>query len=249
MDSRKSRTRSPNYPFIPLDRAIAKAELLWNKDGKVGAPRDVTLSHLGHNTESGAALRTISALKGFGLIRGEEGHIYLTNLAEKIILYRHDKRKQLEARREAVVRYPIYKILLERYGGRFPSKETLTAELIRKHNFNPKAVKGFLKSFFQTIKFAGLWKDEDVTDGDATVDEESGEIEEDYVEEQSVEEAGVTKKMTETKKAMTFLISENNWATITFSRWPVDSDDLEALKSYIDVSIGRLKKKEGGKSE
>jgi hypothetical protein len=148
--------KSPNYPSMSFQEAISKAKILYEKDGKVGAPKKSALEHLGYKVESGASARTLSALRKYDLIADQNGRIVLTQHAIDLLVYPKESERYRAAIKHCSLSPKIYRTLWDEYGNGFPSDQTLKAELIDRHNFNPNQVAGFLKDFKNTIEFAGL---------------------------------------------------------------------------------------------
>ena len=92
MDSRqkRSRTRSPAYPYIALPSALEKAAVLWQVEGRHAAAVSVALQHWGYKEDSSTGYSCVAALKKFGLVdhegMGETRQVRLSGLALSILL-------------------------------------------------------------------------------------------------------------------------------------------------------------------
>ena len=115
--------RSPNYPAFTLEEAINKTRVLWEKDHRVGAHRDVVLQHLGYTSESGTALRTLATLKSFGLTTEKEGRILVSQKALDVLLYPQNDDRHISALKEVALKPSVYNDLYSKYRGAFPSDE------------------------------------------------------------------------------------------------------------------------------
>lgn len=156
MEHKSIPQKSPNYPNMSLDEAIGKAKILYEKDGKAGAPKKVVLAHLGYNTESGPALRTISTLRKFDLITDKDGRILPSQRAIDLLVYPKNSERYISSLRGIALKPIIYNKLWNKYQDGFPSDEALKAELIDEYNFNPKQVERFIYDFKKTVEYAGL---------------------------------------------------------------------------------------------
>lgn len=72
-----AKTRSPNYPSIDLETAIATVEPVYKKEGRNAMAKEVLAQHLGYSGINGRSLSMFGALRGYGLIegRGEENKV------------------------------------------------------------------------------------------------------------------------------------------------------------------------------
>jgi hypothetical protein len=224
--------KSPNYPSMSLDEAIAKAKTLYEKDGKVGAPKKVALEHLGYKVESGASARTISALKKFDLISDLNGRIVPTQRAIDLLVYPADSDRFKASLKHCALNPKIYRTLWAEYSNGFPSDAALKAELIDRHNFNPNQVDGFLNDFRKTIQFAGLTQDS----------EGEEQIEEEMPEQPRMDQPGQPVNPRTTPGAFQRLansypipLKNQNQATLVFNKLPVEKDDLNKIKLWIEL--------------
>src|SRR5437016_5576571 len=81
--------RSPAYPFVPLNRAIARADELWRKVGRAELDVATARDHWGYGLISSGGIQTEAALKQFGLLevngRGTERRLKLSELAVRLV--------------------------------------------------------------------------------------------------------------------------------------------------------------------
>ncbi len=229
--------KSPNYPNTSLDEAIVKVKILYEKDGKAGAPKKVALGYWGYNTESGPALRTISALKKFGLTEDKQGRIVPTQRAIDILIFPKENERYVNAIKEAALSPKIYNDLLNKYKDGFPSDESLKAELISEQNFNPKQVDGFLYDFRRTLEFVGLQPGESyepVLGDEVKMDQPTQPVQR--------PSGGGTPPPAIRRLLNEFPIPlrKQNMATIAFNKLPLDKADLLLLKQWIDLMEANL---------
>ena len=154
-------SRSPSYPGISLEEALARARVLYGKEKEYAAPIDTILDHWEYKPKSGPGLVCLAALKKFGLLTdegsGSDRQGKLTGFALDIILDDREDGKEREKRiREAGLLPEIHKQLLEKYNGELPSDQTLRYHLMRNKGFTENGAIEFIREFKQTIKFAKL---------------------------------------------------------------------------------------------
>jgi hypothetical protein len=159
------KTRSPAYPGIPLDVAIARARVVYEHERRHAAPIAAILGHWGYGSKSSGGFSTLAALKQYGLLEdegsGARRKAHLTDLAFAILL---DEREDSADRRESIRRaalYPgIHQELWDSFGPDLPSEASLRTHLLMDRDFTESGVKDFLPVFRRTIEFAGLLRDE-----------------------------------------------------------------------------------------
>lgn len=104
--------RSPRFPFIPLSEAI---EAVRKVDAAIVAGarpnRGTILQALGYSSEHGAAMKTVAALTGYGLLRGKGPEApwgEVTELAGQL-LGTPDESVKLAMLRRAALTPPIFR--------------------------------------------------------------------------------------------------------------------------------------------
>lgn len=172
--------RSPSYPGVSLDVAIAKAEKLFDAQRDHLSRPDVVLGHMGYSPKSGAGLVTLAALKKFGLLRDEGvGQARKVGLSETGLRIVRDKRpgstERAEALKRAALTPPVHKEVWERYHGSLPDEGALTFYLEMERSFTPGGAKDFVAQFKRTIAFAGLSASDTLTDNDGDTDTDHAE--------------------------------------------------------------------------
>jgi hypothetical protein len=150
--------RSPNYPQISLREAVEKVQLLYEADGKHGAPQDAALEHLGFSSLHGHSRGALSALKKYGLTEERGGRLAPTPRAIEILEYEAGEARHDVAVREAALAPAIYRALWDEFApsGQLPSDRSLRSQLITDMNFNRNTVEAVIRDFRETLEFAGL---------------------------------------------------------------------------------------------
>ncbi len=242
--SRKPYHRSPNYPGLALPEAVERAKTIYEHIGKASSPKKAVLEFLGYSSENGAALRTLSALKTFDLISYEEKNIVLTKSACNIIIYSHDQAKVLKELKKLALMPRIFNDIYNKYKSGTFSDIALKAELIDAYNFNPKKVAGFIKNFKATLKHAEILSDDgSFSDADETTDYEDNDPTQSPPIEQKERETIDMVSLKKYSYDIPLDIMEGTNANITFSKMPLQEEDLEAVKHWIDYYGKKLLQK------
>jgi hypothetical protein len=153
--------RSPAFPFVPLARALARADELRAAEGKNGVPITSAYRAWGFGGKSSGGRQTAAALRHFGLLdyvgRGEERDVRLTRLALDILLDARPHSPERDALiRRAALNPPIHAELWRRYGVDLPSDATFATYLVRDRGFNETGARDLLAEYKDTLAFAKL---------------------------------------------------------------------------------------------
>lgn len=178
VESHKSkRGRSPSYPGIDLEAAIARAQTLYDRERRNASPMSAITAHWGYGSPTtGPAAVTYAALKKFGLLeesgKGQARMGKLTDLALDIIL-NPDAAARLAAIQTAALSPPIHAELWAKHKeDGLPSDGALRYELVRNRGFTENGASEFIREFRDTIAFAQLASA-------GTVGRETDEVEDD----------------------------------------------------------------------
>jgi len=167
--SRQGQERSPNYPYIPLEKAIERARLFLKeeKNPKAVVPPHIAVKHWGYSEKSSGGKQTLAALRSFGLMEKVGDGVRLSERARKFLLL--DEREHTAERRvllkEAALAPAIHQKLWDKYGSQLPSDASLKYALQMEFNFAVQAVADFIREYRDTIAYAGL-------DSSAIIEEE-----------------------------------------------------------------------------
>jgi hypothetical protein len=154
---KKKRHRSPSYPAVSLREAVERLKKFMAIDGRAGASQEIAAKHIGFATDHGLAYSVLAALKKFDLVADKDGRVVPTQRAIEITSLPETDERRAKSIRQAALLPPIYSELIEQYRATgLPSDETLEGELKAYKGFNPNVVKEFIKSFRETLEFAGL---------------------------------------------------------------------------------------------
>lgn len=154
--------RSPNFPFIPLDKAIWRAEQFYQANLLARTSASVAVEIWGYAPKSSGGQQTIAALIAYGLLE-EEGigsarKLWLSQLGKAIILdERPGSREKKTALQEAGRNPRLFNELLTLYAeSGVPSDPHIKHTLQTDYHFHPKKVAEFIKIFRQTIEYSGI---------------------------------------------------------------------------------------------
>jgi hypothetical protein len=132
----RSGKRSPSYPRISLDRAVAMAKNIYDSAYEAPVDTDTALQLMGYSGRSGPSTAALSSLKQYGLVEGRDQALRITPLALRIF-HPSTPSERFEALNQAVFAPAFYSEIKSQFGGKLPSDQVLKSYLIRTHSFNP----------------------------------------------------------------------------------------------------------------
>jgi hypothetical protein len=245
---KKERHRSPNYPAVGLKEAVNRVRMLYEADGRAGAPAEIAAKHIGFKAAHGSAMSVLAALKKFGLVADIGGKFAPTQGAIAILKLPEADPRRKEALEEAALRPAIYRSLVDAYHeSGLPSAEVLEGELTTYQNFNPNAVKGFVKDFLETLQFAEINLGNALNDEDAAPPQErsgpsntaAGPVTENVNSSSSADFAAMFGKAITRKYPLDISIPRSLKAELTISG-EFRQEDLARLKTQIGRLIDNL---------
>lgn len=154
--------RSPRYPGVPLERAIALTRRLQEEEGQYPAPLHNVLEHWGFSKNSGPGRIALAAVRNFGLVTtsgtGRDKMVAVSPLGLDIVL---DDREVSEERDQAIQRAAllpqIHREVWEHLEEDLPPGDGgFRHYLLRERGFTSKGADGFIAQFRATVEFAGL---------------------------------------------------------------------------------------------
>lgn len=157
-ETKKARTRSPNYPYVDLEEALDKAKTLYEAEKRNAVPLSSAAKHWNYTEKSSGLKLTIAALKKYGfLAEAGSGYVKVSDAAFKIIVdERPDSNERVAALQEAALSPELYRQLWEKYGTDLPSDASLRHYLLVELEFNDRIVDSVIKKYKNTISFANL---------------------------------------------------------------------------------------------
>jgi hypothetical protein len=146
------------YPRVPLEKAIAVARAIKEKNGGNPWQADQIATVLGVSAKGVGFTYTLLASKRFGLTEGTnaKGLVSLTNLGRELV-YSGSADEELAAKRKAFLSIDVFKQVLEHYkGGTLPEMQYLGNTLQSKFNLPPEFHEEFSALFKQNAEYVGF---------------------------------------------------------------------------------------------
>lgn len=160
-DAKKSKDRSPNFPFINLESALARAQQFYAKEKRSAAPFSVVAQHWHYSASSSGALQTVAALKSYGLMVDEGGSgskrtLRLTDLALRILLdQRPDGSERAAYMRQAALSPTVAADIYAKWPEGFPSSSTLQHYLVFERGFGDQKAKSVVRILVENEHLTG----------------------------------------------------------------------------------------------
>jgi hypothetical protein len=156
--------RSPAFPFIPLNKALERAETFRVAEGgrpKHFSPLVSACGAWGIGVKTGPGIQTIAALGHYGLFEfqgsAEKRSARLTDLALRILLDKQPLSPERdELIRQAAIAPRIHTELWKNWPDGLPSDPTLETYLVRDRGFSESGARDLIAQFKETIAFAKL---------------------------------------------------------------------------------------------
>lgn len=141
VESHRSKERSPNFPFIALDPAVQRAQVIYSHERRGSAPVRAIARHWAYSESSSGFKQTLGAVKSYGLLVEEAGPsgkmLRLSDLALRILLdVRPDSQERSDLLKKAALRPPVASAVFKRWPEGLPSDHTLTHFLIFERGFS-----------------------------------------------------------------------------------------------------------------
>lgn len=157
-DNTTQRDRSPAYPFVPLEIALARLADFDAHFKRSPARREKVGEAWGVKAKAYAD-RTLAALGYFGLLefkKAEEGsYVVISEEGRKYLRAQQEQTKQEVVKAAALRPKQIAKFWSE-WGADRPAEAACIDELTIKNGFSVGGARGFLKVYDATISFAKL---------------------------------------------------------------------------------------------
>lgn len=165
---RPKQGRSPAYPGINLETAIAKAKALNDAEGKYAIPMASAFTAWGFAAKSSAGREIRAALKYYGLITlegdGETGKVKLTEKALRVLLdQREDQTEKRALIHEMAVAPAIHARLFKEFPDGIKSDATVQHFLMFDAGYNRVAASELVTQFKATADYA-FYKPDKVVD-------------------------------------------------------------------------------------
>jgi hypothetical protein len=230
--------RSPNYPYVPLKEALARAKKLRGSIVKNDARLSTVGSVWGLGTKSSSLRSIIAALKQFGLIEyigsGVERKIKLTDSAHRIILDERPESPDRDALVQKAALLPTaHSMLWQKWKDELPPDVEVIAELTIEQNFSKSGAAEFLTEYKDTLTFAKL-----LTGGNMPI-QESDKVDVSTSQQTKTPPAQPPKLPAGISERISYKPGQD--ISVGFSTEP-DVEMYEFLRDYLEFRIQRMKK-------
>lgn len=160
-----TKRKSPRAPSIPLDEAIDKTSMIYEKERRNPAPINIVAQNMGYKgSNNGAALAVLASLKYYNLV--EKAGDGMLAVSKDFEAYKFAPSNHLKVAQ--VINWlktpPVFMGLLDKYHEALPSEGTLKYDLIQM-GFSPDAANGCLQAFVQSVNFAHFYEQPDFNNG------------------------------------------------------------------------------------
>lgn len=169
--ARARQGRSPAFPYIPLQKALERAEAVRVAEG--GRPKHfVPLQSVARawslGVKTGNFIQTVAALGHFGLFdfegSGDARGARLTDMALRILLDKQPVSPERNAQiQKAALTPSIHTELWQKWDGALPSEPTIETYLLRDRGFSESGAKSLIAEFKETLSFAKLKQPDSIT--------------------------------------------------------------------------------------
>jgi hypothetical protein len=171
----RNRDRSPSFPFIPLEDAVARATAFEAVHRRFAARIPVTAEAWKISAKSSTMAQTIAALKAYGLMKeaasGGERKVELTDLALRILKDARPGNREA-ALKEAALKPKMIADHWRAWGTERPPDATCLSDLHLDERFTEDAAARFLRVYDATITYAQLTAADKVPEQGAADDEQ-----------------------------------------------------------------------------
>lgn len=171
MEQKPKKDRSPQFPFIPLSKAIERAREFETQYTTHEARIAGAVKTWGYAEKSSGGIQTIAALCGYGLMddngSGPDRKLKISDLGRRILKEARPDQRQ-EAVKKAALKPKIIAEFWAIWGISRPPDHECVSTLHLDRGFKEEAARKFLSVYDGTIKFAGLSKSDNITDDSET---------------------------------------------------------------------------------
>ncbi len=165
------RSRSPNYPAIPLEQAIDLVKQIHAKSRTNVIDRESAAKDMGYSGLTGRSLKILGALGQYDLVtRAGKGDLRVTPIAVDI-LHGLTNDDRLNALRHAGEAPKLFKSIRDRFTDGVPSENVIRSYLVQQ-GYADSAIGPVIKAFLETNRFL---EDAGAYDGHGPSEEEDAD--------------------------------------------------------------------------
>lgn len=162
VENKRTKERSPTFPFITLERALDRARQFYAEEKRGISPFTRAVRHWNYSEASSGALQTVAALKSYGLMEDAGGsgisrQLKLTDLALRILLdQRPDSMERADAVREAALTPSVANDVYDKWPDGLPSESTVNHFLVYERRFSEETAIKAMKILKENQGFAKI---------------------------------------------------------------------------------------------
>jgi hypothetical protein len=147
-----AKTRSRNYPALSLKEAIDRARVFYQKEGRAKVDATSAVVAWGYGSLNGASMRTLAALRQYGLLDGSNDEIRLSERGLTLLLEPENSPEYSTALREALTAPSLFQDVLAEYPDGLPSDVALISYLVRKQGFGEAAARSMIDALRESME-------------------------------------------------------------------------------------------------
>ena len=160
----QKRPRSPNFPYIGLQKAVEFTVKLFEEDKMNFTNYQLALKHMGLPPTSSTSRRILSAMLEYGLLEdkneGEDKEVRITQLAKRIVLDERPRSiEKLQNLREAVLNSDLMKKAWSVWNDKsgLPNDEAIKYKLRNDWDFTDRASDRFIQVLRDNFTYSELY--------------------------------------------------------------------------------------------
>lgn len=248
---RKRQGRSPSYPGLTLQEALAKAKAQYEAEGKYPAPLPSAFKAWGYSEKSSGGREVRASLRYYGLAsidgEGDGATVKLSEDALRVLL---DTREDQTEKKAIIKRLALNPAAHKKLWAKFPdgikSDGTATHFLVFDEGYAKEGAEALVAQFKATASYAGVYEPDSVADidnpgadEDDHEDEEPDEVQNNRGDRKPPAPKGKVQLMDSERVAF---IEENQPGQYLklIASGDVDDTLLEALEDYVKRQRKRL---------
>lgn len=255
VDAKKTKDRSPSFPFIDLETAIGRAKQIFDEEGRTPVPQLRVFMHWRYSDKSSGALQSIAALRSYGLLEefgagaGPLRQFKLTDLALRILL---DKREDPTERDgyilKAALNPPIAAEVYAKWPDKLPQDSTINHHLVFDRKFTQSSANAATKILKENHIFAKVALFDSLSYVAKTGEDEDNESMEDVIDapisqrreqpnvQSRAQAAGARVATPQLPEPELIRMPDGKMFTVQFSEVP-DLAAYQMLKAFVDFKL------------
>jgi hypothetical protein len=233
-------TRSPNFPFVPLEMALQRAHTVSDKEGRSEVAVETIVGHWGYAAKSSGGRQTVAALRHFGLLEGRGGRVRLTDLARSILFSEEGTEQWIRLVQEAALKPTIHEEIWAKYGGETVSDQNLRYYLVVDRGFAESGAADFIRELRATFAFArmGDYQADNLSSDSIDKPEDEGEM-----STLTLDKLHEDKPPSGSRRVVQLPYSATDWAVLQ-APFPVTGDEWDQMIAVLQAMKPGLVKRD-----